>query len=139
MSARALVLMAVGFGLAAGYLASDTGISSRLTLAAGAQLTLLLRSMAVLKAFMATGLVGGVLWRLGSGVTAAWLSAYAVAAAAMGAGVCMIWLLARLGLGAALLHGGLLASILLFWRDPVVGARLSKLVAERRAAIARQT
>jgi hypothetical protein len=91
--------------------------------------------MAVLKAFMAAGLVAAVAWRLGAAVALPWLAAYAAAAAAMAAGPVLIWDMAHVGLGAVLLHGGLLAAVLLLWRDPVVGARLSAIVAARRAAL----
>jgi hypothetical protein len=133
---RALILLAVGAGLAAGCLAGGAEASSR---AAGdAELIRLLRGMAVLKALFATGILGGVLWRLGGAASWAWLLAYGAASAVTAAGLAMIWNLSHLVAGALLLHGGLLASIVLLWRDPVVGARLGALVALRRAAIARR-
>jgi hypothetical protein len=53
----------------------------------------------------------------------------------MAAGPVLIWGMVQVGAGALLLHAGLLASLLLLWRDPVVGARLAALVAKRRAAL----
>jgi hypothetical protein len=91
--------------------------------------------MAVLKAVMAAGAAGAVLWRLGSPVTLPWQAAYATACAAMAAGPGLICGMAHVAIGAALLHGGLLATVLLLWRDPAVGARLSAIVAARRAAL----
>jgi hypothetical protein len=41
--------------------------------------------------------------------------------------------MAHVATGAALLHAGLFATIVLLWRDPAVGARLASLVAARRA------
>jgi hypothetical protein len=38
----------------------------------------------------------------------------------------------HVALGALLLHGGLIGTILLFWRDKAVGSRLAALVAVRR-------
>jgi len=43
--------------------------------------------------------------------------------------------MAQVGAGALLLHAGLLLTILLLWRDPVVAGRLAELVATRRAAL----
>jgi hypothetical protein len=97
-------------------------------------LTRLLRAMAVLKALMAAGAVVAIAWRLGVAVTLPWLGGYAAAGAAMAAGPVLIWDMAHVGLGAGLLHGGLLAAVLLLWRDKVVGARLSAIVAARRPA-----
>jgi hypothetical protein len=53
----------------------------------------------------------------------------------MAAGPVLIWDMAHVGIGAALLHGGLLAMVLLLWRDAAVGARLSAIIATRRAAL----
>jgi hypothetical protein len=43
--------------------------------------------------------------------------------------------MSHVSLGALLLHGGLVAALLLLWRDPAVGMRLSVLVANRRVAL----
>jgi hypothetical protein len=45
--------------------------------------------------------------------------------------------MAHVGLGAVLLHGGLLAAILLLWRDKVTGMRLQAVITARRAALRR--
>jgi hypothetical protein len=133
----ARVVLAVAILAAAGgaVLATGPEAAARAVADSGADLTRLLRAMAVLKAFMAAGLVAAVAWRLGAAVALPWLAAYAAAAAAMAAGPVLIWDMAHVGLGAVLLHGGLLAAVLLLWRDPVVGARLSAIVAARRAAL----
>jgi hypothetical protein len=99
----------------------------------GADLTRLLRAMAALKAMMAVAAGAAVLWRLGVPVGLAWFAGYAMAAAAMAAGPGLIWGMAHVAGGAVLLHAGLLATIVLLWRDPVVGDRLAALVAQRRA------
>jgi hypothetical protein len=103
--------------------------------AADPDLTRLLRAMTGLKLLMAGAASAAVLWRLGSPVSPLWLAAYAVAGGAMFAGPGLIWNMAHLGLGALLLHAGLLATIVLVWRDPIVGKRLEVAIAARRAAL----
>jgi hypothetical protein len=53
----------------------------------------------------------------------------------MAAGPGLIWGMAHIGLGAILLHGGLFATIILFWRDPAVGAQLARIVDRRRLGV----
>jgi hypothetical protein len=95
----------------------------------------LLRAMAAIKLLLAACAGAAVLWRLAAPVRPAWLAAYAAAAGAMAAGPALIWSLAHIGLGALLLHGGLLASILLLWRDPATGLRLERAIAARKARL----
>jgi hypothetical protein len=99
-------------------------------------LTHLLRAMALIKSVMAVAAAGAVLWRLALPVTPARLAIYALACAAMAGGPGLIWDMAHVGAGALLLHAGLLATILLLWRDPAVSRRLAELVAARRARAA---
>jgi hypothetical protein len=101
----------------------------------GADWAHLLRAMAALKVLMAATTTAAVLWRLGSAIRPRWLAAYTIAAAAMAAGPGLIWGLAHIPLGALLLHAGLVATLLLLWRDKEVGARLAALVAAKRAAL----
>ncbi|MBS0560106.1 MAG: hypothetical protein JSR21_08635 [Proteobacteria bacterium] len=103
--------------------------------AADPQYAMLMRAMAGLKAVFALAAAGAVFWRLGAPAAFPWLAAYLAAAAAMAAGPGLIWGIAHIGLGALLLHGGLLATVLLLWRDRAVGERLAAIVAARRAAI----
>jgi hypothetical protein len=135
-AARAVLAVAILAALAGGALATGPDAVARAVAASGPDLTRLLRAMAALKAVMAAGAVAAMVWRLGAAVTLPWLAGYAAAAAAMAAGPVVIWGMAHVGVGATLLHGGLLASVLLLWRDPAVGARLSAIVAARRAALA---
>jgi hypothetical protein len=102
----------------------------------GAAMTRLMRFMAGLKALRAAAAVAAVLWRLGVAASAGWFGAYALGCAAMAAGPVLIWGLVHVGLGALLLHGGLLAVILLLWRDPAV-AQLLEGVLTRRVTAAR--
>ena len=134
-AARALFLLLICAAFAAGFLATDAGAISRAVSNAGADLTRLLRGMAVLKALMAACTSAVVLWRFGLPVRPVRFAAYALAGAAMWSGPGLIWGMAHVGTGALLLHGGLLASILLLWRDPAVAARLTTMVAARRASL----
>jgi hypothetical protein len=135
-SARVLLALVIVAAVAAGLLATGPEPAAHAADAAGVDLTRLLRAMAVLKSAMAAGAAAAVLWRLGAAVSWPWLGAYAAACAAMAAGPGLIWGMAHVGLGAALLHGGLFATCLLLWRDRAVGVRLSAIVAARRAALA---
>jgi len=132
VAARVLLALVIVAAVAAGLLAA--GLQSPAAVA-DPDLTRLLRAMAVMKSVMAAGAAAAVLWRLGAAVAWPWLASYAAACAAMTAGPGLIWGMAHVGLGAALLHGGLLATGLLLWRDPAVGSRLSAIVAVRRAAL----
>jgi hypothetical protein len=100
---------------------------------AGPALARLLRFMAVVKAGIALAACAAVLWRLGAAITLPWFTAYAVSAAAMAAGPGLIWGMAHVAPGALLLHGGLIATVLLVWRDPAVASRLAHMVAAKRA------
>ena len=91
--------------------------------------------MALLKALMAGAMAAAVLWRLGSPVTLTRWSAYALASACAAAGPGLIWRMAHVGAGALTLHAGLLAGLILLWRDPAVGARLASIVEARRAKV----
>jgi hypothetical protein len=96
---------------------------------------MLLRAMAGLKAGMALAVTSVILWRVGSPASAPRIIAYATAIVLMAAGPGLIWTLAHVGLGAAMLHGGLLMAIVLLWRDRAVGERLGTIVSARRAAV----
>ena len=53
----------------------------------------------------------------------------------MAAGPGLIWGMVHLRLGALLLHGGLIALVVLLWRDGATSQRLAELVAARRRAL----
>ena len=134
--ARTALLVVIAAAFVASFLATDADTTARAVAQSGDDLTRLLRAMAAIKAVMAAVAVAAVLWRLGAAIKLPWLAAYALACGAMAAGPVLIWGMAHVSAGAVLLHGGLLASIVLLWRDPVVGARLAALVASRRATLA---
>ena len=130
--ARLLMVLAVILGGLAGGLATAPDASAAAVAAAGDDLTRLLRAMAGLKMLLAAGAVAAVYWRLGRAVGAGRLAGYAASGAAMAAGPGLIWTMMHVGAGALLLHGGLLAAIVLLWRDPVVGVWLAEIVAAKR-------
>jgi len=134
-TARAVFAVALVAALGVGLLATGTQDSAHAVAAAGPELTRLLRAMAAIKSVMAASAAAAVWWRLGMPVGPARLVAYALSGAAMASGPAIIWMMAHVGFGALLLHGGLAAAILLLWRDPAVGARLGVLVAARRRAL----
>ena len=89
--------------------------------------------MALLKAMMALALLAVVVWRLAAPITSIWLVAYSVASSAMFSGPGLIWDMDHVGVGALLLHGGLLATGVLLWRDRATTGLLEKAVdASRR-------
>jgi len=102
--------------------------------AADPALTRLLRAMAGIKLLIAAGAAAALYWRLASPVGPWRLTGYVLSGAAMAAGPGLIWNMAHIAAGAALLHGGLAATILLLWRDPGMAARLEQAIATRRRA-----
>ena len=135
-AARLLLLLLVLAGGAAGFLATGPEAVSAATANAGRELTHLLRAMAAMKTGFAIAGAAVTYWRLGSPVGRVRFVVYAVAVASMMAGPGLIWGMAQVKLGALLLHGGLLATILLLWRDPALSLRLSAMIAARRAKLA---
>jgi hypothetical protein len=133
---RAGLLAVIAVAVIAGAFATASQASHLAMVHDGAALTRLMRFMAVIKACMAVVVSAVVLWRLGAAITLPWFMGYASGCAAMAAGPGLIWGMAHIGLGALLLHGGLLISILLVWRDPAVSVLLANRVAARRQLIA---
>jgi hypothetical protein len=128
---RVIVVVAAAISLAAGVLYAQAHPGAVPEAALGR----LLRAMAAIKMLIAALAGAAMLWRLGAPARPAWLAGYAAAAAAMAAGPTLIWNFSHIAAGALLLHGGLLAAILLLWRDPVTAARLDHVIAGRRARL----
>jgi hypothetical protein len=137
--ARGTILVVTGAAATAGVLATSADASSLAYAQAGVDLTRLLQAMALLKAILALGVVAAVLWRLGEGATLPRVALYALAAGAMVAGPGVVWGMVYVRTGAALLHGGLLVTVVLLWRDPVVSARLAGLLSKRASERSRGT
>ncbi len=132
--ARSLLLAVIAVASAGGVLVTDGAATARMIASAGEDWANLLRAMAALKLLFAGAASAVVLWRLGAPISATRWSAYALAAGAAWAGPGLVWGLAHIVLGSLLLHGGLIAMALLIWRDPAAIARLSEIIARRRAA-----
>lgn len=114
---RAIVLGVAALSLALGFLATPAAEQAAAVQAAGPELTRLLRMMAGLKlAFVAAGL-GFAWWRLGHAVRPAMAGAYLASVAAVAVSPGLIWDMAHVAAGAALLHGGLVALLALGWLD----------------------
>jgi len=124
--AQMIVAAAMAAGLAAGFALSGHPAAS------DPALTRLLRAMAVIKLLIAAGAGVALFWRLAAPIGPWRLIAYTAAAASMAAGPGLIWNMAHIAAGAALLHGGLLATILLLWRDPGMAQRLEGAIARRK-------
>ncbi len=122
-----LVLVAAAIGFAIGAWGGPAAAAQ-----AGPDLVRLMRFMAALKALLAAGATAAVVWRLGAPVGAASFAAYAVAAVAMAAGPGLIWGMSHVVAGSVLLHGGMLATALLLWRDPGTATWLGSLITARR-------
>jgi len=82
-----------------------------------ADLLVLLRFMAGMKAVMALGAAALVGWRLGWPVRPAMGLSYIVAVSAIAAGAGLVWQLSHVAAGALLVHGGLVALAGLAWVD----------------------
>jgi len=128
---RMIVMAAAAAGLAAGaaYAHGHPGAVVDPALAR------LLRAMAAIKMLLAACAGAAMWWRLSMPARPAWLAGYAAAAAAIAAGPALIWNLSHIGAGAILLHGGLLAIVLILWRDPATAFCLEQAIARRRARL----
>lgn len=131
---RAGMLAIIVAAFTVGLLATDAEATRLAILNDGAALARLMRFMAAIKGLMAVAASAAVLWRMGAAISLPRFGAYATSCASMAAGPPLIWGMAHVGLGALLLHGGLIATILLVWRDPGASARLAEIVARRRLA-----
>ena len=136
---RAGMLTLMAAAVIAGFLATGTEATNLAIGRDGADLTRLMRFLAAIKGMIALAASAAVLWRLGAAIALPWFAAYAVTCASMVAGPVLIWSMSHVVLGALLLHGGLFATIMLLWNDPVVGTRLAEMVAARRRLTANGT
>lgn len=128
---RAMLLLAAAVAFVVAAHMGDAAATAR-SAAADPALSRLLRAMAALKAIVAIAAIGTITWRLGSPVGPLRLALYALATSAMTAGPVLIWTLAHVGPGAALLHCGLALALVLLCRDPAGNARLQAAITARR-------
>jgi hypothetical protein len=122
----------LGAGVIAGFILPDPAASARAISSAGPELTHLLRFMAAVKSLLVLAAASAILWRLKSPISPGRLAAYATLSLLMAAGIGEIWQLARVGLGAFILHGALGATVLLLWQDPALHQQLAMAVSQRR-------
>jgi hypothetical protein len=132
---RALFAVLLAAAIVGGFVATSPAASVQAVADAGDDLTRLMRGMAALKVLLALAAVLGVFWRLGAPVSARRFVVYALACGAMALGPGLIWAMVYIRTGAALLHGGLLVSVVVLWRDPSVGLRLADAIERRRRTI----
>jgi hypothetical protein len=102
---------------AGGFVSTSHAATAAAIHSAGAELTMLLRFMALVKSGFALGLVWLAAWRLGFPAQPGITAAYAAACALMPAGAGLIWGLAHVVAGAVLFHAGLLLMIGVGWVD----------------------
>jgi hypothetical protein len=114
----AAVPAVVVLGAAAGFVATPHAVALHAEAAAGEELTRLLRMMAGLKLAIVLGAAFLAGWRLRYPVAPVRAGGFLASLAAMAAGPGLIWGMAHVVAGAALLHGGMLCFLLLLWRDP---------------------
>jgi hypothetical protein len=135
--ARILLVLVIASSIGLGLLATGSAASAAAIGQAGADLTRLMRAMAVLKVMLAMPAAAAIFWRLAAPATWPWLAVYALAGAGMAAGPGLIWDMVYIRSGALLLHTGLFGAVLLLWRDRQVGAMLGAMVTARRLRAAR--
>ena len=131
-----LARAAIVFALFAGTV-SGVAVGMQAAAVSEAELMHLLRAMAILKSALIAAAAGAILWRLQAPVRPAWLTAYAATCAAMAAGPGLIWFSSHIILASILLHAGLIAAVLLLWRDGTTTELLRGAVIRRRT-VARQ-
>jgi hypothetical protein len=117
-SLRLALVAAVTLGAVAGFAATSAPAAFQAVGDAGAELTRLLRAMAVIKVVLAAGVVWLIDWRLRFPINPRLAAGYIAGAAVMATGPGLIWDMAHVALGAMLLHGAGAVLLLLFWRDP---------------------
>jgi hypothetical protein len=115
---RLALLAAVMLGAVVGFAATREPAAAQAVADAGADLTRLLRAMAVIKMVLAAGVVWLIDWRLRFPANPRLAAGYIAGAAVMAAGPGLIWDMAHVALGALLLHGAGALLLVLFWRDP---------------------
>jgi hypothetical protein len=82
-----------------------------------ADLVVLLRAMAVIKAALVAAAIGAVSWRLGLPTTPRVAFVYGASVALMSFATALIWMTAFIGLAALAFHAGLFAALFAAWRD----------------------
>ncbi|MBI5130921.1 MAG: hypothetical protein HZA66_15885 [Rhodopseudomonas palustris] len=136
---RAIGLLVAAAFVSVASLATSPEASSLAAAQSDAELVMLLRFMAGVKALLALFALGVSVWRLGHPAPLPLTLAYIVAPALMCAAPAVIWQLAHVAAGAALFHGGLVVLLLALYADRGQGTELAKSAALRlrRASFSR--
>lgn len=129
---RLVFLAASVLALTAGFVLMETEASARAVTDAGPDLVRLVRSMALIKLAVVAAAVWLGQWRLSLPVSVPRAVAYIGAAALMCAGPGVMWNMEQIGAGAVMLHGGLIALIVIGWGDQALGQALSRRIPTRR-------
>jgi hypothetical protein len=116
---RAILVLAVAGAGAASAAVGAAGSA----LPADADLVLLVRFMAVVKAMMAMAAAGLVWWRLGSGIGTGLAAGYIAAVTLMATSPGVVWSMTSPTLASALFHSGLLFGLALAARDGFTASR----------------
>ena len=117
-SLRLVLFAAAALGAAAGFAITPAADAAQATADAGAELTRLLHMMTALKVVLALGVAWLVDWRLRFPINPRLAAGYIAGVAVMACGPGLIWGMAHVALGAALLHGAGALLLVLFCRDP---------------------
>jgi hypothetical protein len=131
----ALRLLALAAALAAAGLAA--ALSGDKATGADPDLSRLIKGMAILKGVIAAAVAAAIGWRLTSPAKPAHLALYLASAAAMVAGVALMWRMAAPGAAATLYYAGLIAAIFLMLGDRTIIARIDAALVQRQALQAR--
>jgi hypothetical protein len=118
---------------AAGWLLAGNPTQPAL-LESDAELAMLLRFMAAVKAVMALAVLGVTTWRLGHPATPPIALLYLAAVSLMGAAPGVIWQLSHVGVGAGLFHAGLLLFLGALLADRGEASQLVGAALQRRRA-----
>ncbi len=130
---RTAACVIAGMSAVLGFLATSPAATSASVHAAGRELEMLLRFMAVVKAGFALGLVSLAAWRLGFPAQPGIATAYLAACALMPAGAGLIWGLAHVVIGALLFHSGMILLIAVGWVDQeTAGELMMKTIRKRK-------
>lgn len=117
LSFRTVLLVLGGLAFAAGFAVTDGEAARKAVQAAGPELARVLQLMALLKLTFVAAAFWLTDWRLRQPLSPALAAGYLGATVAMAAGPGLIWGMAHLVAGAVLLHGGLLAMLVLSCMD----------------------
>jgi hypothetical protein len=128
---RGALFLAAAAGALSGLLFTTPDQAASAQAAAGPELAMLLRFMAVVKAGMALATLALTAWRFGFSISPAQALGYLGAGTLMAAAPLPIWQLAHVAAGAALFHLGLLLLLVALFADRGTAAELARSATQR--------